>query len=48
MIPGQVKEGNNINDQQFDAKRYGASSYLIFPLIEEPGEYGLINIQSKQ
>lgn len=39
---GQVKEGNNINDQQFDAKRYGASSYLIFPLIEEPGEYGLL------
>lgn len=39
---GQIKEGNNIDDQQFDAKRYGTSSYMIFPYIDKPGEYGLL------
>ena len=38
----QIKEGNNINDQPFDAKKYGTSSYLIYPSIEDKGEYGLI------
>lgn len=39
---GQFTEGDNINDQLFEAKRYGKSSYLIYPLIEGTGEYGLI------
>lgn len=38
----QIKEGNNINDQPFDSKKYGTSSYLIYPSIEDKGEYGLI------
>lgn len=38
----QIKEGNNMNEILFDASRYGVSSYILYPNIVDPGEYGLL------
>lgn len=37
-----IKKGNNIKEVLFDAGKYGISSYILYPSITEPGEYGLL------